>query len=119
VRRVEEQCVDQRRQQRRAGHRLGLVRVGDAEAAQRAEEARGERGEDGGEAAAEEVGLVRQDVGQQRIAELELLVVLVLAEDQRAELGDDLVRVISDCHFAVQLTRFIPGFLSYLVAVFL
>ena len=28
-------------------------------------------------------------------------------------------RVISDCHFAVQLNRFIPGFLSYSVAVFL
>ena len=27
-------------------------------------------------------------------------------------------RVISDCHFAVQLTHFIPGFLSYSVAVF-
>ena len=28
-------------------------------------------------------------------------------------------RVISDCHFAVQLDHFIPGFLSYSVAVFL
>jgi hypothetical protein len=28
------------------------------------------------------------------------------------------VRVISDCHFLVQLNRFIPGFLSYSVAVF-
>ena len=28
-------------------------------------------------------------------------------------------RVVSDCHFAVQLNRFIPGFLSYSVAVFL
>jgi hypothetical protein len=28
-------------------------------------------------------------------------------------------RVISDCHFAVQLNHFIPGFLSYSVAVFL
>jgi hypothetical protein len=28
-------------------------------------------------------------------------------------------RVISDCHFAVQLNHFIPGFLSYPVAVFL
>jgi N-acyl-D-aspartate/D-glutamate deacylase len=28
-------------------------------------------------------------------------------------------RVISDCHFSVQLDRFIPGFLSYSVAVFL
>jgi hypothetical protein len=27
-------------------------------------------------------------------------------------------RVISDCHFAVQLNHFIPGFLSYTVAVF-
>jgi hypothetical protein len=27
-------------------------------------------------------------------------------------------RVISDCHFAVQLNRFMPGFLSCLVAVF-
>jgi hypothetical protein len=27
-------------------------------------------------------------------------------------------RVISDCHFAVQLNHFIPGFLSYSVAVF-
>jgi hypothetical protein len=31
--------------------------------------------------------------------------------------GED--RVISDCHFAVQLNHFIPGFLSYSVAVFL
>ena len=29
------------------------------------------------------------------------------------------VRVISDCHFAVQLNHFISGFLSYSVAVFL
>ena len=28
-------------------------------------------------------------------------------------------RVISDCHFAVQLNHFIPGFLPYSVAVFL
>jgi hypothetical protein len=28
-------------------------------------------------------------------------------------------RVISDCHFAVQLNHFIPGFLSYSVAVIL
>jgi hypothetical protein len=28
-------------------------------------------------------------------------------------------RVISDCHFAVQLNHFIPGFLSYSVAVLL
>jgi hypothetical protein len=28
-------------------------------------------------------------------------------------------RVISDCHFAVQLNHFIPGFLSYSVPVFL
>jgi hypothetical protein len=28
-------------------------------------------------------------------------------------------RVISDCHFAVQLNHFIPGFLSYSVAGFL
>ena len=27
-------------------------------------------------------------------------------------------RVISDCHFAVHLNHFIPGFLSYSVAVF-
>jgi hypothetical protein len=27
-------------------------------------------------------------------------------------------RVISDCHFAVQLNHFIPGVLSYLVPVF-
>jgi hypothetical protein len=29
------------------------------------------------------------------------------------------LRVISDCHFAVQLGHFIPDFLSYSVAVFL
>ena len=28
-------------------------------------------------------------------------------------------RVISDCHFSVQLNHFIPGFLSYSVPVFL
>jgi hypothetical protein len=28
------------------------------------------------------------------------------------------LRVISDCHFAVQLNHFIPGFLSYSVPVF-
>jgi hypothetical protein len=28
-------------------------------------------------------------------------------------------RVISDCHLSVQLNHFIPGFLSYSVAVFL
>ena len=28
-------------------------------------------------------------------------------------------RVISDCHFAVQLNHFIPGFLSYSVPIFL
>ena len=28
-------------------------------------------------------------------------------------------RVTPDCHFAVQLNHFIPGFLSYLVAVFI
>jgi hypothetical protein len=37
--------------------------------------------------------------------------------------GDDAtvarVRVISDCHFSVHLNRFIPGFISYLVAIFL
>jgi hypothetical protein len=33
--------------------------------------------------------------------------------------GDRAGRVISDCHFAVQLNRFTPGFLSYSVAVFL
>jgi hypothetical protein len=30
-----------------------------------------------------------------------------------------LYRIISDCHFAVQLNHFIPGFLSYSAAVFL
>jgi hypothetical protein len=35
--------------------------------------------------------------------------------------GDDIAAqaIISDCHFAVQLNHFIPGFLSYSVAVFL
>jgi hypothetical protein len=42
-----------------------------------------------------------------------------------SEIGLELVlyngelRVISDCHFSVQLNRFIPGFRSYSVAVFL
>jgi hypothetical protein len=31
--------------------------------------------------------------------------------------GED--RVISDCHFSVQLNHFIPGFLSYSIPVFL
>jgi hypothetical protein len=31
----------------------------------------------------------------------------------------DAPKVISDCHFAAQLNHFIPGFLSYPVAVFL
>ena len=33
--------------------------------------------------------------------------------------GEARRRVISDCHFAVQLNHFIPGLLSYSVAVFL
>jgi hypothetical protein len=46
----------------------------------------------------------------------------------RSKLADGLIfmpadtgqcRVISDCHFPVQLNHFIPGFLSYSVAVFL
>ena len=38
--------------------------------------------------------------------------------DPAADMGA--LRVVSDCHFAVQLNRFIPGFLSYsvLIAVF-
>jgi hypothetical protein len=35
------------------------------------------------------------------------------------ETAAGVTRVISDCHFAVQLNYFIPGFLSYLVAAFL
>jgi hypothetical protein len=31
--------------------------------------------------------------------------------------GEGAARVISDCHFAVHLSHFIPGFLSYSVAV--
>jgi hypothetical protein len=53
---------------------------------------------------------------------LELRVVLVetLIEIQSpASLEEVAARVISDCHFAVQLNHFIPGFRSYSVAVFL
>ena len=53
---------------------------------------------------------------------LELRVVLVetLIEIQSpASLEEVAARVISDCHFAVQLYHFIPGFRSYSVAVFL
>ena len=37
--------------------------------------------------------------------------------DRREGLAD--LRVISDCHFSVQLNHFIPGFLSYSVPAFM
>jgi hypothetical protein len=40
-------------------------------------------------------------------------------DERRAWLHQHEGRAISDCHFAVQLNHFIPGFLSYSVAVFL